>query len=222
MLKTYHEMRQIDVLEFCDVRKEKQNGKEIEIPYLNWAKCIDLLYENGAETVYFDPIKNPVTGSSLISSGIQVTDSNGNTNSVYETSIHIVIDNLIFDQQGPVMNGANPVKDNSMSQQRLWNSQCRLFVKGVAIRTGLGFDLWIKNENEEQKLQKQADIKHDIMKVRERVFEEFTALNKKGYSKADIAELIGMNEDELDMKIKMYVSLANMEKKLIEAMGAIK
>ena len=222
MLKTYHEMRQIDVLEFCDVRKEKQNGKEIEIPYLNWAKCIDLLYENGAETVYFDPIKNPVTGSSLISSGIQVADSSGNTNSVYETSIHIVIDNLIFDQQGPVMNGANPVKDNSMSQQRLWNSQCRLFVKGVAIRTGLGFDLWIKNENEEQKLQKQADLKHDIMKVRERVFEEFTALNKKGYSKADIAELIGMNEDELDMKIKMYVSLANMEKKLIEAMGAIK
>nr|DAM14515.1 MAG TPA: Protein of unknown function (DUF1071) [Caudoviricetes sp.] len=222
MLKTYHEMRQIDVLEFCDMRKEKQNGKEIEIPYLNWAKCIDLLYENGAETVYFDPIRNPVTGSSLISSGIQVSDSNGNTNSIYETSIHIVIDNLIFDQQGPVMNGANPVKDNSMSQQRLWNSQCRLFVKGVAIRTGLGFDLWIKNENEEQKLQKQADVKHDIMKVRERVFEEFTALNKKGYSKADIAELIGMNEDELDMKIKMYVSLANMEKKLNEAMGNIK
>lgn len=222
MLKTYHEMRKIDVLEFCDVRKEKQNGKEIEIPYLNWAKCIDLLYENGAETVYFDPIRNPSTGSSLISSGIQVSDSNGNTNSIYETSIRIVIDNLIFDQQGPVMNGANPVKDNSMSQQRLWNSQCRLFVKGVAIRTGLGFDLWIKNENEEQKLQKQSDFKHDIMKVRERVFEEFTALNKKGYSQSDIAELIGMNKDELDMKIKMYVSLANMEKKLSEAMGNIK
>lgn len=222
MLKTYREMRQIDVLQFCDIRKEKQSGKEIEIPYLNWAKCIDLLYENGAETAYFDPIKNPVTGSSLISSGIQVSDSSGNTNSIYETSIRIVIDNLIFDQQGPVMNGSNPVKDNSMSQQRLWNSQCRLFVKGVAIRTGLGFDLWIKNEKEEQNLQKQADVKHDIMKVRERVFEEFTALNKKGYSKADIAELIGMNEDELDMKIKMYVSLANMEKKLIEAMGTIK
>ena len=41
------------------------------------------------------------------------------------------------------MNGGNPVRDNSMSQQRLWNCQTRLFVKGVAIMTGLGFDLWL-------------------------------------------------------------------------------
>ena len=44
------------------------------------------------------------------------------------------------------MNGANPVKDNSMSQQRVWNSMCRSFVKCVAIHTGLGFDLWLKEE----------------------------------------------------------------------------
>ena len=48
--------------------------------------------------------------------------------------------------QSPVMNGANPVKDNSMSQQRVWNSMCRSFVKCVAIHTGLGFDLWLKEE----------------------------------------------------------------------------
>ena len=47
----------------------------------------------------------------------------------------------------PVMNASNPVKDNSMSQQRVWNSMCRSFVKCVAINTGLGFDLWIKEEN---------------------------------------------------------------------------
>ena len=46
------------------------------------------------------------------------------------------------------MNGANPVKDNSMSQQRVWNSMCRSFVKCVAIHTGLGFDLWLKEEYE--------------------------------------------------------------------------
>ena len=38
------------------------------------------------------------------------------------------------------------VKDNSMSQQRVWNSMCRAFVKCVAIHTGLGFDLWLKEE----------------------------------------------------------------------------
>lgn len=218
MLKTYREMREIDVRQYCDERTE---GKE-KLLYLNWAKCIDLLYENGAEKVYFAPVKNSTTGSSLISSGIEFEDKNGIKNSVYETAVHIVIDDLEFDFQGPVMNGANPVKDNSMSQQRLWNSQCRLFVKGVAIHTGLGFDLWLDNEEKEQQVQKQADIYHDIMKVRERVLEEFTAFNKKGYGKKEIAEMIGMSEDDLDMKFKMYASLANMEKKLIEAMRNLK
>ena len=44
------------------------------------------------------------------------------------------------------MNGTNPVKANSMSQQRVWNSMTRSFVKCVAIHTGLGFDLWLKEE----------------------------------------------------------------------------
>ena len=33
--------------------------------YLNWAKCIDLLHENGAEAVYFVPIPNKRTGGSV-------------------------------------------------------------------------------------------------------------------------------------------------------------
>lgn len=80
------------------------------------------------------------------------TDSNGNTNRVYETAVKIVIDDLEFIQRGPVTNGSNPVKDNSMSQQRLWNCQTRLFVKGIAIRTGLGFDLWLKDELKTEKI----------------------------------------------------------------------
>lgn len=218
MLKTYREMRDIDVTPYCEERTE---GKE-KILYLNWAKCMDLLHEHGAEKVYFEPVKNPVTSSSLISSGLTFKDSKDNTNSAYETAVHIVIDDKEFNFQGPVMNGANPVKDNSMSQQRLWNSQCRLFVKGVAIHTGLGFDLWLDNEEKEQKVQKLEDAHHDIMKVRDRVLQEFTALNKKGYAKAEIAGMIGMAEEDLDLKFKMYASLANMEKKLVEALGSVK
>ena len=48
------------------------------------------------------------------------------------------------------MNGSNPVKDNSMSQQRVWNSMCRAFVKCIAIHTGLGFDLWVQEENKQE------------------------------------------------------------------------
>ena len=57
-----------------------------------------------------------------------------------------IIDDKTYEMQSPVMNGTNPVKDNSMSQQRVWNSMCRSFVKCVAIHTGLGFNLWLKEE----------------------------------------------------------------------------
>ncbi len=45
------------------------------------------------------------------------------------------------------MNGTNPVKANSMTQARVWASACRSFVKCVAINTGLGFNLWVKEES---------------------------------------------------------------------------
>lgn len=138
MLKSYAEMRKVDVRPFCEEREG--------MTYLNWAKCIDLLHENGAENVYWVPIPDEKTGSSLRMSDVAFLDKNGVANRCYETRIKVVIDNLEFEMQSPVMNGSNPVKDNSMSQQRVWNSMCRSFVKGVAIYTGLGFDLWLKEE----------------------------------------------------------------------------
>ena len=137
-LKSYKEMRDIDVKPYC----EDRDG----MLYLNWAKCIDLLHENGAEKVYWMPIPDEKTGSSLRMTDQTFTDKNGNTNRCYETRIKVVIDADEYEMQSPVMNGSNPVKDNSMSQQRVWNSMCRSFVKCVAIHTGLGFDLWLKEE----------------------------------------------------------------------------
>lgn len=137
-LKNYKEMRDIDVTPYC----EERDG----MTYLNWAKCIDLLHENGAETVYWIPIPDERTGSSLRMTDTVFTDSKNNTNKCYETRIRVVIDDKEYEMQSPVMNGSNPVKDNSMSQQRVWNSMCRSFVKCVAIHTGLGFNLWLKEE----------------------------------------------------------------------------
>ena len=137
-LKSYSEMRKIDVKPYC----EKRDG----LDYLNWAMCIHLLHENGAEKVYWEPMPNEKTGNSLRMTDVVFEDKNHNTNRCYETRIKVVIDDNEYEMQTPVMNGANPVKDNSMSQQRVWNSMCRAFVKCVAIHTGLGFDLWLKEE----------------------------------------------------------------------------
>ena len=138
MLKDYEEMRKIDVTPYC----EERDG----MTYLNWAKCIDLLHENGAKKVYWIPIPDEKTGSSLRMVDTVFTDKQGNTNKCYETRIKVVIDDNEYEMQSPVMNGSYPVKDNSMSQQRVWNSMCRSFVKCVAIHTGLGFNLWLKEE----------------------------------------------------------------------------
>lgn len=140
MLKSYKELREIDVTPYCEEREG--------IKYLNWAKCIDLLHEHGAEKVYFEPVPDERTGTSLRMTDVVFSDSKNNTNRCYETRIKVVIDDNEYIMQSPVMNGQNPVKDNSMSQIRVWNSMCRSFVKCVAIHTGLGFNMWLKSEME--------------------------------------------------------------------------
>ena len=207
MLKPYAELRKIDVSAFV----EKRDGAD----YLPYNKCIDLLHEHGAEKVYFLPVQNPKTGGSLYESETVFEDKNGVKNRCYETRIEIHIDDNVYYMQSPVMNGANPVKDNSMSQQRVWNSMTRSFVKAVAMYTGLGFSLWLKEEEDERKQQHKADQYHDIMQVQNRVFETITAIQKKGnLTLADIAEKMGRTEEEMRTYLKYYGILNNIEHNL--------
>lgn len=207
MLKPYNELRKVDVSEFV----EKRDGAD----YLPYNKCIDLLHENGAEKVYFLPVQNPKTGGSLYESETVFEDKNGVKNRCYETRIEIHIDDNVYYMQSPVMNGANPVKDNSMSQQRVWNSMTRSFVKAVAMYTGLGFSLWLKEEENERKQQNQADQYHDIMQVQNRVFETITAIQKKGnMTLADIADQMSKTEEEMRTYLKYYSILNNLEHNL--------
>ena len=206
-LKSYSELKKLDLSKYI---KQRDNAD-----YINWATIVDLLHENGATTVYFEPVVNSITGSSLFMTEQVFTDSKGNTNRVYETAVKIVIDDLEFIQRGPVSNGANPVKDNSMSQQRLWNCQCRLFVKGVAIRTGLGFSLWQKEEINDEANDVYDDLnKHDLFKIKERVQELYTKIHKQGFSTRDIAEILHKTEDEIKAIFSYFDTISNFEKDL--------
>ena len=212
MIKTYAEMRKIDVLPLCEKRKAKDDrGKDIEVPYLNWAKCMDLLHENGAEVVYFEPCVN-ASGSSLFMSDQVFTDSKGNTNRCYEVRVKIVIDDLIFEAQYPLMNGSNPVKDNSLTQQRVWNAQTRAFVKGVAMRTGLGFGLWL--DDVESKSDEDDLNRHSLYSIKERMQIAYTKAIKKGMSTRDIASAVGMTEDEVKVVFTYFDQLNRFEQKL--------
>lgn len=183
MIKNFEEMRKIDISKYL----KKRDG----IEYLNWADCKALLHENGAEKVYFIPLTNE-NGSSLFMSDMTFTDKSGITNRCYETRIKVVIDDLEFEMQSPVMNGANPVKDNSMSQQRVWNSMTRSFVKGVAIYTGLGFDLWASDEKQEENNNYEDNLAiHNIYKIKQRIEEKMTSKIAKGLTQEEVLRSIG-------------------------------
>lgn len=203
MLKPYEELRKIDIKPFC----EQRDGMD----YLNWAKCLDLLHENGAEKAYFEPVVNPQTGSSLFMTD-KVFGEDGKTNQCYEVEVKVVIDDNVWNFRGPLMNGSNPVRDNSMSQQRIWNAQCRLFVKCVAVHTGLGFDLWLKEEQENEKRGSDDLTSHNILKIKERVEQKVSSLLAKGASLQDVADATGLqDEDDVRQFMRYYTKLYNFE-----------
>lgn len=214
MLKSYDELRKVDVKNFCEYRDARDDkGKPIQVPYLNWAKCMDLLHENGAEKVYFEPVTN-ANGSSLFMSDQVFTDKNGVTNRCYEVRVKITIDDLEFTAQYPLMNGSNPVKDNSMTQQRLWNAQTRAFVKGVAMRTGLGFSLWLNDDEAEDKSPMEDLASHDLYAIKERMCNAYTRLIKRGMTTKEIADALGMTEDMVRVTFTFFDQLNSFERAL--------
>lgn len=202
-IKAFNEMVKIDVSKYV-----KQRDKN---DYLPWASCKKLLHEHGAEKVYFEPCTT-ANGSSLFMSDAVFTDKNGVSNRCYEVRVKVVIDDLVFESQYPLLNGANPVKDNSMSQQRVYNAQARAFVKGVAIHTGLGFNLWLDDTA--------ADVvdddlsKHSLQSIKIRVQQIYTQKLQKGMGVEDIAKALEMSNDEVKAYFSYYDILDRFERKL--------
>lgn len=214
--KTFDQMRELDVTDYCDFREAKdENGNKIKVPYLNWAKCVDLLHQNGAERVYYTPLVNE-NGSSLFMSEFAFEDKNGNVNRCYEVRVHCVIDNLEFDMSAPLLNGSLVVHDKTLNQLRVANAQARAFVKGVAIHTGLGFGLWSKYEaKEEEDNQTERYVRiDDLTDIKVQLQELYTTKIKNGLSTQDIASALGVTHDTVkayfsyfDVLLKFYKDL---------------
>lgn len=213
MLKKFDELYAIDVRPFCDFKKGKDDdGKVIEIPYLNWAKCVTLLHENGAETVYFTPLKND-DGSYLFTSR-DVMNKDGRTTSCYFVSVEIHIDDLVFTQDLPLLNGNLVVYDDTLNQLRISNAHTRAFVKGVAIRTGLGFSLWADDFEGEKATSEDLSV-HNIWKIKTRIEETITAKMKNGMTTTELCGKLGIKEKNLqDMLGNYFNNIAWLENAL--------
>ena len=204
-------------LEMCELDISEYVKKREKADYLPWASCKMLLHKNGAETVYFEPLTLE-NGSSLFMSDMAFgsVDNDGKLtnagNRCYEVRVRIVIDDLDFVYNMPVMNGANPVRDNSMSQQRVNTAQTRAFVKGVAVRTGLGFGLWLGDEDFDDETEDLS--KHNLMKIKERFEQLITSKMTAGLTIKDICDKIKVDEEQFTMYLKYFGILDKLEKAL--------
>ncbi|NCB47984.1 DUF1071 domain-containing protein [bacterium] len=198
MLKPYSEMRKINVLPFCDKRKGKdENGNPIEIPYLNWLKCRELLIENGAERADYKPAKN--TDGTFLFPQAETTDKNGRKTHSYFVAIELFIDDKVYFLDFPVMNGNSPVYDETLNQQRIDNSHKRAFVKCVALNTGLGIDLWLKEDKE---IVDDLSI-HSIFAIKQRIEEKITRI-LKNTEERDFYSKIKTPKDKIDVVLNKY------------------
>ena len=202
MLKNWNEMRKVDISKYV----KKRDGAD----YLPWAECLKLLYDNGAEKVEIIPCVNEI-GSSLFMSDHFFTDKNGVVNRCYEVRLGVIIDDKNYSINYPVMNGVNPVKDNSMNQNSVHKAQMRAFVKCVAINTGLGFDLW----RDDSDIEEVDDLsKHNLFAVKERLQQAYTRAIKKGMSTSDIAKAVNKTEDEVRILFTYFDQLNRFEQEL--------
>lgn len=202
-IKSWNEMRKLDISNYV----KKRDGAD----YLPWAECLKLLYDNGAEKVEIFPCVNEI-GSSLFMSEHFFTDKNGVVNRCYEVRLCVVIDDKSYSINYPVMNGVNPVKDNSMNQNSVHKAQMRAFVKCVAINTGLGFDLW----RDDSDIENDTDdlSKHSLFAIKERMQQAYTRAVKKGMSTGDIAKAVNKTEDEVRLLFTYFDALNRFEQEL--------
>lgn len=211
MLKPFNELIKLDVRPFCDVRDAKdESGKTIKVPYLSWAKCMKLLHENGAETVWYAPVECPETKSYLWPQA-KVTTSKGRETDCWFVRVLIHIDEQEFTYDTPLLNGSLVVYTDTLNQLRINNALARAFVKGVAIRTGLGFDLWAEGDNDDG----EDDLsRHSIWAVKERLERLITTKERSGLSHTDLLAEVGMNEKQLQKVMQYFATLDKLERKV--------
>ena len=209
MLKPFAELSRLDVRPYCSVRDAKdERGNIIKVPYLSWAKCAQLLHENGAESVFYTPVPCPGTGTYLWPQ-MRVETSKGRVTECWFVRVEIHIDDLVFTYDMPLLNGTLVVYEDTLNQLRINNALARAFVKGVAIRTGLGFALWADGDGDDG----EDDLsRHNIYAIKERLERLITSKEQRGMSHRDVLAALGLNDKQLATMMGWFDRLDHLER----------
>ena len=149
MIKPFNEMVKLDIKDHIEKKPnfvwDKKKNEYVEkgsFDYLNWAKAIILLYENGAETVNYKPLKNEAGHSLFMNPSLLADGLSG----CPEVRVWLQIDDKDGEFSYPIARGASIVKKENMTQLDIHVCQQRALVKGIAVLTGLGLNLWAKED----------------------------------------------------------------------------
>ena len=210
MLKSFNEMMEIPLDGHTEKRKAKdENGREVEVEYLPWAECKLLLHQNGATFVDFTPLEN--ANGSYVFEQKQVETSKGSCCCPF-VKVRITIDDMSFDYSYPLMNGTIVVRDETLNQLRISNAHARAFVKGVAVRTGLGFKLWLKDD-ETAKIGDDLRF-HNILAIKQRTEERVTELIRYYGGEDKLLSKLEMNKKQFETIMKSFGYIQTLEARL--------
>lgn len=210
-MKDFIEMMNLDLTGRTSTRKGKdESGKVIDLEYLSWSECKLILHEQGAKVVDFEPVAN--SNGSYVFEHKEVLDKNGAKNGCFFVKVKIAIDDLVFEYSYPLMNGNLVVREETLNQLRISNAHARAFVKGVAVKTGLGYKLWLK-EDETTKMTDDLSM-HDLGKISQRIGELLSEKVRKLGSEEDVCHAIGIKPAMLMQMLKWFGQLQLLEQKL--------
>lgn len=141
MLKSFKELSALDLTQYTQKKPTTYNKEGLD--YIEWSKILQLLYDNGAESVAFT--------------------SSSSTDKPNTLRISLVIDSKQYFIDYPIINGNIAIKEPN--QLQIHTSELRGFVKAVAIYTGLGLSLWQKEEKILSELGDDTKIKVSAKKL---------------------------------------------------------
>lgn len=200
-LKPFNELFKLDISKEVQKRPVKKDSK-VTLDYLEWANCIKLLYENGAEKVRYGVIENENGYPCFY-------NHNGEAPFV---KVWVEIDGDRFIEHYPVTNGIYPV--TNPNQLDINRAKQRGFVKAVAINTGLGLSLWIKEEeiiNNDQEIQQELN-RENAKSLNDQITSKFAQALQKVGSKEKLYTLLQSSKEELS---KLYRSHDYQEKRIM-------
>jgi len=215
MIKSFNEMMALNlsghISKKPSFKRDKRTGELVkvgELEYLNWADCLALLHENGAEKVLF--------GNERTDAG-ELLFMNNNVLPFLRVFVEIDGDRRTLDY--PLIDGSKDISMEKAVQSDLHNATQRAFVKCVAINWGLGLSLWQKEDADDQKAKDDQTIieNSNIYAIKTRIERMVTEKLKRGMEMPDLLASIGMRDAQFKKVMSSYFDMiALLEERLMQ------